>query len=132
MLLLQGCKERVVETGVLKEIETPSLFRLAQAITRFSEERGSFDSRLFSLALEDSEMAALVASWLQPKPEEDDLRPEVDGAIAIDQSLERLRLKKLFRRKCDIQDRLGKCVPGDEEYNDLARELLVIGRRLRR
>ena len=116
----------------MREIENPSLSRLAQAIVGFFHEKGTFDSREFSMSLEDSDMAALVASYLQPKPEEDDLRPEVDGAIAIDQSLERLRLKKLLRRKSHIQERLGKCAPGEEEYNDLARELLVIGRRLRR
>ncbi len=132
MLLQQGFIERIAETGILKEIENPSLSRLARAIVSFYNEKGTFDSRQFSLSLEDSEMAALVASWLQPKPEEDDLRPEVDGAIAIDQSLDRLRLKKLLRRKSYVQERLGKCSPGEEEYNDLARELLVIGRRLRR
>ena len=132
MLTQQGFIERIAETGVLREIENPSLSTLARAIVSFFNERGTFDSRQFSLSLEDSEMAALVASWLQPKPEEDDLRPEVDGAIAIDQSLDRLRLKKLLRRKSYIQERLGKCASGEEEYNNLARELLVIGRRLRR
>ncbi|MFA6224146.1 MAG: DNA primase [Desulfomonilaceae bacterium] len=131
MLTLQGFINRVIEAAVLREIENPSLGRLAREIIRFSNERGEFDSKLFSFSIDDSEMAGLVASWLQPKPEEDDLRPEVDGELAIDQSLDRLRLKRLLRRKSEIQETIGKCVPGDEQYNDLARELLVIGRRLR-
>lgn len=132
MLIRDGFVDTVVGTGVLREIENPTLSKLAQAIIRFSEERGSFDSRPFALALDDPEMAALVASWLQPKPEEDDLRPEVDGDITIDQSLERLRLKKLLRRKSEIQEKMRKCEAGEEEYNNLARELLGIGRRLQR
>lgn len=132
MLIRDGFVDTVVETGVLWEIENPTLSKLAQTIIRFSEERGSFDSRHFALAIDDPEMAALVASWLQPRPEEDDLRPEVDGDITIDQSLERLRLKKLLRRKSEIQEKMRKCEAGEEEYNDLARELLGIGRRLQR
>ena len=128
---MQGFINRVIEAGVLREIENPSLGRLACEIIRFSNERGEFDSKLFSFSIDDSEMAGLVASWLQPKPEEDDLRPEVDGELTIDQSLDRLRLKRLLRRKSEIQETIRKCVPGDEQYNDLARELLIIGRRLR-
>ncbi|MFH0960997.1 MAG: DNA primase [Pseudomonadota bacterium] len=132
MILSAGFVEKVQQTGVLSEIENPSLSQLASLITKFSEERGTFDPRMFCLALEDSDLAALVASWLQPTPEEDDLRAEVDGEITINESMERLRFKKILRRKTQVEEMLRRCEPGDQEYNDLARELLNIGRQFRR
>ena len=132
MILSGGFIEKVKKAGVLSEIENATLSRLANSIIRFSEERGTFDSRSFCIALEESDLAALVASWLQPTPEEDDLRAEVDGEITINESMERLRSKKILRRKSQVEEMLRKCEPGDQEYNDLARELLNIGRQFRR
>jgi hypothetical protein len=74
----------------------------------------------------------MVAGWLQPRPEEDDLRPEVDGDRALDHSLDSIRLRKLQRRKSEIQERMNRCTPGEEEYNRLAQELRAIGQRLRK
>jgi len=132
MILSGGFIEKVKKAGVLSEIENATLSRLASSIIRFSEERGTFDSRSFCIALEESDLAAMVASWLQPTPEEDDLRAEVDGEITINESMERLRSKKILRRKSQVEEMLRKCEPGDQEYNDLARELLNIGRQFRR
>jgi len=132
MILSGGFIEKVKKAGVLSEIENATLSRLASSIIRFSEERGTFDSRSFCIALEESDLGALVASWLQPTPEEDDLRAEVDGEITINESMERLRSKKILRRKSQVEEMLRKCEPGDQEYNDLARELLNIGRQFRR
>ncbi len=132
MILSDGFIEKVKKAGVLSEIENDSLLRLTSSIMRFSEERGTFDCSSFCLALEDADLAALVASWLQPTPEEDDLRAEVDGEITINESMERLKSKKILRRKSEIEEMLKKCEPGDHKYNDLARELLNIGRQFRR
>ena len=131
MLILPGFVDHVIETGAINEIENPTLSRLANLMIGYFQNQGKLDAGQFSLSLEDPEMAALVAGWLQPRPEEDDLRPEVDGSTAVEQSLNRLKSKKILRRKREIQESLSKCVPGDQQYNDLAGELLTIGRRLR-
>ncbi|MGC8658592.1 MAG: DNA primase [Desulfomonilaceae bacterium] len=131
MLILPDFVALATDTGVINEIENPTLSRLAKLIAGYFQIHGRFNVDQFSLNLEDPEMAALVAGWLQPKPEEDDLRPEVDGSMAVEHSLNRLKAKKILRRKREIQESLSKCIPGDQQYNDLARELLMIGRRLR-
>jgi hypothetical protein len=130
MLLRQGFMDRVIESGVLKDLEDSVLSSLANGMVRFREQMGGFDPGSFSNSLEDEQLASVVAGWLRPKPEEDDLRPEVDGDLTIDHSLDSIRLRKLERRKTEIQERMKRCTPGEEEYNDLARELLAIGRRL--
>ncbi|MBI4965270.1 MAG: DNA primase [Desulfomonile tiedjei] len=130
MLLRQGFIDRVTESGVLKDLEDNVLSALAHGMVRFREQMGGFEPVAFSTSLEDERLASVVAGWLRPKPEEDDLRPEVDGDLTIDHSLDRIRLKKLERRKAEIQERMNHCAPGEEEYNNLARELWTIGRRL--
>jgi len=130
MLLRQGFMDRVIESGVLKDLEDSVLSSLAQGMVRFREQTGGFDAVSFSNSLEDEQFASVVAGWLRPKPEEDDLRPEVDGDLTIDHSLDRIRLRKLEQRKAEIQERMKRCIPGEEEYNNLARELLAIGQRL--
>ena len=84
----------------------------------------------FCSSLDDHKFASTVAGWLEPRPEDDDLRPEVDGDRVIDESVDRLKLRRLERRKSEIVDKMKKCPPGDTEYNLLAQELLSIGRRL--
>jgi DNA primase len=130
MLLRQGFMDRVVESGALKDLEDSVLSSLALGMVRFREQMGGFDPVAFSNSLEDEQLASVVAGWLRPKPEEDDLRPEVDGDLTMDHSLDRIRLRKLERRKAEIQERMKRCTPGEEEYNGLARELWTIGQRL--
>jgi DNA primase len=130
MLLQEGFIDRVLESGVLKDIEDPLLKDLAGRMVRFKEEAGRCDPISFANSLEDENLASVVAGWLKPRPEEDDLRPEVDGGRAIDHSLDSIRLRKIEKRKAQIKERMKHCPPGEEEYNVLARELLAIGRRL--
>lgn len=130
MLLKEGFVDRVLQSGVLKDLEDPTMKRLAESIVDFSDRSDRFESSSFARSIEDSGLASIVAAWLQPRPVEDDLRPEVEGDAALDQSLDNLRLRKLAKRKTEIQDRMRKCIPCDEEYNRLAQELLDIGRRL--
>ena len=130
MLLQEGFIDRVLESGVLKDIEDPLLMDLAGRMVRFREEAGRCDPISFANSLEDQNLASVVAGWLKPRPEEDDLRPEVDGGTAIDHSLDSIRLRKIEQRKAQIKERMKHCPPGEEEYNVLARELLAIGRRL--
>jgi len=130
MLLQEGFIDRVLESGVLKDIEDPLLKDLAGRMVRFKEEAGRCDPISFANSLEDQNLASVVAGWLKPRPEEDDLRAEVDGGRAIDHSLDSIRLRKIEKRKAQIKERMKHCPPGEEEYNVLARELLAIGRRL--
>lgn len=130
MLLRQDFIDRVIDSGVLKDLEDGVLSSLAQEMVKFREQMGRFDPVSFSNSVEDAELASVVAGWLRPRPEEDDLRPEVDGDLTIDHSLDSIRLRKLERRKAEIQERMNRCPPGEDEYNNLARELWAIGRRL--
>jgi DNA primase len=130
MLLQEGFIDRVLESGVLKDIEDPLLKDLAGRMVAFREEAGRCDPVSFSSSLEDQSLASVVAGWLKPRPEEDDFRPEVDGTTLIDHSLDSIRLRKIDKRKAEIKERMNQCPPGEEEYNVLARELLAIGRRL--
>jgi DNA primase len=132
ILLRDDFMDRVLESGVLKDIEDPILKDLAERMVRFKEESGVFEATAFSSSLEDEKLASILAGWLQPKPEEDDLRPEVDGLRAMDQSLDSIRLRRLEKRKAEIKESMKRCPPGEEEYNRLAEELLSIGRRLRK
>lgn len=132
MLIRDGFIDRVLESGIIKDIEHPKLALLAQMIVDFTGSRGHFDCQAFVRSLEDQAHASLVASWLQPRPEEDDLKPEHDGDLVMDQSLAAIRQKKLEKRKIEIIDRMKKCNPSDAEYGDLAQELLTLGRRLKR
>lgn len=128
---MEGFIDRVIESGVVKDLEEPALRALAEKMIRFRESVGpAFDARSFCTSLEDEDQASLVAGWLRPRPEEDDLRPEVDGEMTLHHSLDAIRLRKLEKRKAEIQDRMRHCPPGEEEYNRLAQELLAIGRRL--
>ncbi len=130
MLLRDGFIDTFIASGLIKELEDPFLRSLAERMVIYRKETGHFDSRSFCSSLDDHKLASTVAGWLEPRPEEDDLRPEVDGDRVIDESVDRLRLRRLERRKAEIVDKMRKCPPGDDEYNLLAQELLSIGRRL--
>ncbi len=131
MLVREGFIERVLESGIMKDIEHPSLSEIGNMIIDFKRTHGYFDYQVFMTSLEDHEYTSLIASWLQPRPEEDDLRPEHDGELVMDQSLDAIRQKKLEKRKVEIIDRMRRCDPSTEEYGDLAQELLTLGRRLK-
>lgn len=130
MLLRAGFIDTVLESGLLKHLEDPFLRSLADRIVAHRKQTSNFDPLSFCNSLEDQKLASIVAAWLEPRPEEDDLRPEVDGDRVIDESVDRLRLRRLERRKSEIVQKMKKCLPGAEDYNLLAQELLEIGRRL--
>lgn len=132
MLLMEGVIERVMESGLVKRILDPTLAVLANRIIIFRQETGKFEPSDFLNSLEEERLASIVAAWIKPRPEEDDLRPEVDGMLTVEESLDRIRLRSLEQRKAEIKDRMKKCIPGEEEYNLLAQELWSIGRRLHR
>jgi len=132
MLLRDGFIERVLESGTVKDLEEPVLRNIAEKMIRFREESGGFDSASFCRSLEDERLASMVAGWMQPRAEEDDLRPEVEGHALMDHSLDSIRMRKFQKRKAEIQERMRHCTPGEDEYNRLAQELLAIGRRLHR
>jgi DNA primase len=132
MMLREGFIARVIESGVVKDLEEPVLRLLAERMIQYQQDRGVFDPASFCSSVEEEDLASMVAGWLQPRPEEDDLRPEVDGDRALDHSLDSIRLRKLQRRKSEIQERMNRCTPGEEEYNRLAQELRAIGQRLRK
>lgn len=134
MLLREGFIDRVIEAGVLKDIEDPVLRKLADMMVGFTRDHGSFDAILFSDSLDDRDLASLLAGWMHPRREEDDLRPEVepdvDRDLTLDQSLDRIRWRKLIQRKEEIQERMKLCPPEGEEFSLLCRELRAIGKRL--
>jgi DNA primase len=131
MLLRDGFLDQVAESGILKDLEDPTLSLLAREMLAFRDRRGYFEPSEFCRSLADAELASLVAGWMKPRPEEDDLRPEVYGDRVIDQSVESIGLKKLEKRKVQIKELMNQCDPGDDEYNALAKELWALGRRLR-
>ncbi|MBM4327637.1 MAG: DNA primase [Deltaproteobacteria bacterium] len=132
MLLKDGFMDEVLERGAVKHMEDPILRSIAERMIAFKDRTEKFDSIAFCRSLDEQEFASVVASWMKPRHEEDDLRPEVDGDLAIYESLDRLCLRGIERRKQEIMERMKRCIPCDEEYNRLAQELLTIGRRLRR
>lgn len=132
MLLREGFIERVLEAGILKDLQDPVLSDLAEKMIVFGDQKRGFDAASFARSLEDQSLASIVAGWMKPRPEEDDLRPEVDGDLALDHSLDSVRLRKLERRKEEIKERMKKCPAGEEEYNLLAQEFWAIARRLRK
>ncbi len=132
MLLREGFIDQVLESGVLKDLENPILKSVADQMVAYHQETGMFESSAFCSSLEDPEIASLVAGWLKPRSEEDDLRPEVDGDRTIHESLDAIRQRKLERRKSEIQERMKQGPDGAEDYNRLASELWEIARLLHR
>ena len=128
MILLEGVIEPISAAGVLKDIENPIMADLAGRVTAFYKQNGRFDAKAFLNSLDDQQLSSIVASWMNPTPEEDDLRPELQGETLVYESLDRMRIRKLEKRKSEIKERMKKCVPGDEEYKRLANELLSLGR----
>ena len=130
MLLKEGFIDEVKERGALKYMEEPILTTLGRMMVDYREQTGAFDALVFCQSLEDPKLASLVAGWLKPRPDEDDLRPEVDGDLAIEQSLDRIVMRRISRRKAEIKERLKECSPDSIEFSELARELWAIGQRL--
>ncbi len=130
MLLRDGFVDRVIERGVVKDLEDPVLRDLAHRMVRLRDEADKFDARSFCNSLEDETLAAVVAGWLQPRREQDDLRSDVDADLVLEDSLESIRLRNVHKRKAEILERMRKCLPGADEFVKLAQELQEIGRRL--
>lgn len=130
MILIEGFLDTVKGSGVVKDITDPVLSRLARMLIHFQDSNEWFEPRDFLSSLDDEELSSLVASWVSPRPEEDDLRPEPEGLQLVHESLDRIRRRKLEQRKAEIKERMRRCLPGDDEYNVLAQELLSLGRLL--
>ncbi len=132
MLLWEGFIDRVIEDGALEEIEDVTLSSIGSKIVEFRNALGDFDSVRFLNSLEDETIASVVAGWLNPRPEEDDLRPEVDGKAAVHEALESLRRRRVERRKNEIIEKMNRSDPDGREYSSLAQELWAVGRQLRK
>lgn len=132
MLTRDGFVDMVARSGIVKDLEDPVMSDLARRIVDFYERRGHFDAVEFCSSLEDEELASITARAVNPSKEEDNLRPEVDGDLAIDQAFDKIRLRKLEKRKHEIRRRMSKCTPCDEEFNRLAGELLQIQQEARK
>ena len=128
MLLREGFIDEVIESGVTKFFQEPNLIKLAEAMIDFKEHHGALDASAFCRSLEDENLASTVARWMQPPPEEDDLRPEVEGDMVLRHSLDALRMRRFDARKVEIIERMKHCAPCEEEYNQLAKELIEIKR----
>ena len=131
MLLREGFIDTVLESGLIEGLEDSFLKSLAERMVEHRKQMGTFDAFSFCSSIEDQELAVIIAGWLQPRPEEDDLRPEVDGDRYIDESLDRLRRRRLERRKSEILEKVKKCAPGGEEHKRLDEEFRAIKLRLR-
>jgi DNA primase len=132
MLLVDGGWDLVLGSGVLKDIEHPVLRTVAEKMVAYQQETGAFDPLGFCVSLQDSELASMVARWLQPHGDEDDLRPEVDALVVVSESVDAIRRRKLERRKTEIQDRMTRVPVGGDEYNLCAAELWEIAKILRK
>ncbi len=135
MLLREGFIDQVYESGMVEELREPTLRGLAEKMIEFRRDAGSFDSFSFCKTLEDEEQAAMVAGWLQPRREEDDLGlegAEMEGDLVIDHSIRSIRLRRIRERMAEIKERISRCTPGEEEYNRLGQELFRLGRSLGR
>ncbi|MDQ1238911.1 MAG: primase [Thermodesulfobacteriota bacterium] len=130
MILIEGFLDTVQGSGVVKDIQHPVLSNLAHRVIDFRDNNGWLDPGGFLNSLDDEGLSSLVASWVTPRPEEDDLRQEPEGLQLVHESLDRMRRRKLEQRKTEIKERMRKCLPGDDEYNSLAQELLSLGRLL--
>jgi len=130
MILLEGIIRPIEAAGVLKDIKDPMLANLAGKVMAFYRENGRFDPKEFLNSLDDEYLSSIVASWMNPRPEEDDLRLEFEGETLVYESLDRMRRRKLEERKTEIKERMKGCIPGDSEYERLANELLSLGRAL--
>ena len=135
MLLREGFIDQVYESGMVEELREPTLRRLAEKMIDFRRDTGSFDSFSFCKTLEDEEQAAMVAGWLQPRREDDDLGldgAEMEGDLVIDHSIRSIRLRRIRERMAEIKERISRCTPGEEEYNRLGEELFRLRRSLGR
>lgn len=128
MLLTDGFIDRVIESGVLKDLKDPVLVELARMMVDYKSDSGHFDANSFSNSVQDQDLAGTVAAWLHPKPAEDDIPCDEDGARLLEETLQRMRLRRLEKRRAEIQDRIRSC--GEEEYTDLLIEFNEINRRL--
>jgi hypothetical protein len=132
MLLVEGAWDLVLGSGVLKDIGDPILRTVAEKMVAYQEETGGFESSGFCSSLHDNELASIVAKWLQPRGEEDDLRPEVDALVVVSESVDAIRRRKLERRKAEMQDRMTRVPVGGDEYNTCAAELWELAKILRK
>ncbi|MEW6350548.1 MAG: DNA primase [Thermodesulfobacteriota bacterium] len=129
MLLKEGFIHRATESGVLTRLREPILKEIARRLIQYREQIGSLDAAAFCSSLEDERMASMVASWIRPRIEEDDLQDDQGGDIVLEETLTRMRLRSLEERKSELEARIASLGPNQEdpelfqEYTALVRQL---------
>ncbi len=130
MLLRRGFMDKVAKIGAARYLEEPMLRLLAEKMLSFQDQSTALDPFAFSNSLEEENLASLVAGWLHPRKEENDLTG-VDAELLLEDSLKSLVMRGLQKRKIEIRERIAKFVPGsaeyvqrEEEYNRLVEELM--------
>lgn len=130
MMIKEGFIDRVKESGLLKDIKTPVLKRIAEMAVDYQETEGHFSAPEFARSVEEGELASTIAALLNPRPREDDIPDGEDGERLLEDTLNRMSRRRLEQRKAEIQSRLAKCSSDDEEYRELALELTELSRTL--
>jgi DNA primase len=130
MMIREGFLARVKESGLLKEINDPTLVSLARRIIDFYEQQGRFSASEFAGSVEEEKLASTVAAFLNPRPQENDIPDGEDGDRLLEDTLARMNRRRLERRKSEIQRQLRKCSMDDENYKELALELTELSRTL--
>ncbi len=129
MLLKEGFIHRAMESGVLTRLGEPILREIAHRMIHYREQSGSLEAAAFCSSLEDERMASMVASWIRPRIEEDDLQDEQGGDIVLEETLARMRLRSLEERKSELEARIAGLGPNQDdpelfqEYTALVRQL---------
>jgi hypothetical protein len=131
MLLRPEYLDKVAKMGVVKYLEDPMLRLLADRMVSFHDRKMTLEPFAFLSSLEEESLTSLVAGWLHPRREENDLSGGEDGDVLLEDSLRSLVMRGLQKRKIEIQERMARCAPEDEEFSRLAEELRQTTMRLR-
>ncbi len=129
MLLKEGFIHRALESGVLNRFSVPILKEIARRMIAYREQTGSLDAAAFCSSIEDERIASMVAGWLNPRTEEDDLHDDGDGEILLEETLARMRQRSLEERKVELEARIAGLGQNEEdpelfqEYTALVRKL---------
>ncbi len=129
MLLKEGFIHRAMESGVLTRLREPILKEIAHRMIQYKEQIGSLDPAAFCSSIEDDRMASMVASWIRPRIEEDDLQDDRGGEILLEETLTKMLLRSLEDRKSELEARIAGLGPNQEdpelfqEYTALVRQL---------
>ncbi|MFC1834242.1 hypothetical protein ACFL2Q_05850, partial [Thermodesulfobacteriota bacterium] len=119
MLLVGGYIDWVLECALVKDLENPVLRDLAEMMVSHKDRFGDMDPSAFHRALDDEELSSIV---------DDHFSPEYEGEQVAHQAGDFLLWRRLKKRREEIRERMKKCVPCDEEWNELAREYTSLAR----